>query len=181
MEISIWTEREFPPVPDNGLLPGILERLAGTPARLNEKLEGVGKSAMEWSPNSKWSIKEEVGHLGDLEPLWIGRLDDFAQGLAFLRAADMSNRRTYEAGHNRSSFEELLMRFRELRAAFVARIRIMDDAQLEKSSLHPRLQKPMRVADLAYFVAEHDDHHLARISAILETREKQAGNISKPT
>jgi hypothetical protein len=28
---------------------------------------------------------------------------------------------------------------------------------------HPRLGTPMRLIDLAYFVAEHDDHHLARL------------------
>lgn len=173
MEISRWTERTFAPIHDNGLLPGILERLTGTPARLKEKLEGVSKSAMEWSANEKWSIKEEVGHLGDLEPLWLGRLDDFIQGLETLRAADMSNRKTYEAGHNRSSFDDLLMRFKESRHALAARIKAMDHEYLEKTCLHPRLQRPMKVVDLAYFVAEHDDHHLARITSILETKAKQ--------
>jgi hypothetical protein len=35
------------------------------------------------------------------------------------------------------------------------------------SSLHPRLQQPMRLIDHALFVAEHDDHHLARITELL--------------
>ena len=28
----------------------------------------------------------------------------------------------------------------------------------------PRLGTPMRLVDLAFFVAEHDDHHLAQIT-----------------
>jgi hypothetical protein len=28
---------------------------------------------------------------------------------------------------------------------------------------HPRLKRLMRLVDHLYFVAEHDDHHLARI------------------
>ena len=32
---------------------------------------------------------------------------------------------------------------------------------------HPRLDRPMRVIDLAIFAAEHDDHHLARITELL--------------
>jgi predicted short-subunit dehydrogenase-like oxidoreductase (DUF2520 family) len=30
-----------------------------------------------------------------------------------------------------------------------------------RTSLHPRLKRPMRLIDLCFFVAEHDDHHLA--------------------
>lgn len=173
MEISVWTERKFARIEDNGLLPGILERLGGTPARLEEKLAGISKSNLEWTTNGKWSIKEEVGHLGDLEPLWSGRLDDFAQELTELRAADMSNRKTYEAAHNRYAIDELLARFRGLRANLVESIRSMTDEQLQKESLHPRLQKPMKVVDLAYFVAEHDDHHLARITGIIQAKQNQ--------
>jgi hypothetical protein len=34
------------------------------------------------------------------------------------------------------------------------------------SALHPRLKTPMRIIDLFLFVAEHDDHHLARITEL---------------
>jgi len=35
------------------------------------------------------------------------------------------------------------------------------------SALHPRLGTPLRLIDHALFVAEHDDHHLARIGGLL--------------
>jgi|GEM_PF-4393916 len=35
------------------------------------------------------------------------------------------------------------------------------------TALHPRLKTPMRIVDLAYFVAEHDDHHLSRIRELV--------------
>jgi hypothetical protein len=37
------------------------------------------------------------------------------------------------------------------------------DDYISRSLLRPRLQQPMRLVDRLYFVAEHDDHHLARI------------------
>ena len=40
----------------------------------------------------------------------------------------------------------------------------INESDLEKSALHPRLGTPMRLIDLAFFVAEHDDHHLAQIT-----------------
>ena len=35
---------------------------------------------------------------------------------------------------------------------------------------HPRLGTPMRLIDLAFFVAEHDDHHLAQITHLANLR-----------
>jgi hypothetical protein len=42
--------------------------------------------------------------------------------------------------------------------------------------LHPRLKQPMRLVDHLYFVAEHDDHHLARIWEMIEAK----GRLSSP-
>jgi hypothetical protein len=44
-----------------------------------------------------------------------------------------------------------------------------DQADWVRSALHPRLKTPMRLLDLAFFVAEHDDHHLATISELLRS------------
>ena len=38
---------------------------------------------------------------------------------------------------------------------------------IARSAHHPRLNQPMRILDLIVFAAEHDDHHLARITEIL--------------
>ena len=32
--------------------------------------------------------------------------------------------------------------------------------------MHPRLERPMRLIDMMFFHAEHDDYHLARISEL---------------
>jgi hypothetical protein len=39
-------------------------------------------------------------------------------------------------------------------------------------ALHPRLNVRIRVLDLAFFIAEHDDHHLARISELRQDLTK---------
>ena len=46
----------------------------------------------------------------------------------------------------------------------------LEDVSFARTTLHPRMKKPMRLVDHLYFVAEHDDHHLARIWEILKTR-----------
>src|SRR5882757_828698 len=100
MKRTEWFNRKFPPIEDNGILPSILERLAGTPARTEEMVSKIEPGLLILKPDNKWSIKEEIGHLSDLEPLWFGRLEDLVKGLTDLRAADLTNQRTHTAHHN---------------------------------------------------------------------------------
>jgi uncharacterized damage-inducible protein DinB len=115
----------------------------------------------------KWSIQEHVGHLLDLEPLGMRRLDEFSAGREILSPADLENRKTWEADYNARAITEILTSFRSARSEFVQRLESFDDNFIQRTSLHPRLQKPIRVLDLAFFIAEHDDHHLAKISALI--------------
>jgi len=166
MKRTEWFKRIFPIIEDNGVIPAILERLSGTPARLEELVNQLSPALLIVKTGEKWTIKEEIGHLSDMEPLWLGRLDDLINGLAELRVADLTNQTTHTAGHDATETTLLLRRFRERRQLLVNQLYNLSDRQLENSSLHPRLKTPMRIVDLIYFVAEHDDHHLAGIREI---------------
>jgi uncharacterized damage-inducible protein DinB len=166
MQKTEWFNRKFPLIEDNGILPAIIERLSGTPARVKEIAARLNNAVLTVKPNNKWSVKEEIGHLSDMEPLWLARLNDLVNGLPELTVADLTNQRTHTADHNAAETKTLLHQFREQRELFVNRLRHLTDEQLLNSSLHPRLKTPMRVIDLAYFVAEHDDHHLASVREI---------------
>jgi|SRR5436190_16986039 len=162
--IEDWFAKEFTFSMPIVAFPAMVERLRGTPARLEEMVRSYPPGILTKRIGDAWSIQEHVGHLSDLEELHEGRLDNYEANADFLNAADLKNTKTYEANHNARSMEDLLVRFRDVRTAFVARLEAMDEAQVARSALHPRLQKQMRVIDLAQFVAEHDDHHLASIT-----------------
>ena len=66
MRRTAWFQRKFGVIDDNGILPSIIERLEGTPARLKAKIQGIDESILERKPGGKWSVKEETGHLGGL-------------------------------------------------------------------------------------------------------------------
>jgi uncharacterized damage-inducible protein DinB len=168
MNRTKWFERKFPAIEDNGLLPSIIERLAGTPARIEEIVSNINSEMLQLKLENKWSIKEEVEHLGDLEPLWLQRLNDLLNNAAELTKADLSNQTTHNANHNSSDIAILTIRFRYQRKNFVDKLRKLTNEQLLNTALHPRLKTPMRIIDLAYFVAEHDDHHIAAILEILQ-------------
>ena len=99
----------------------------------------------------------------DLEPLWLGRVNDYLAGASELSAADLSNRGTDEANHNARQLEGILADFRSARSRLSDRVAELEPALFAKVLVHPRLKKPMRLVDHLYFVAEHDDHHLAKI------------------
>src|SRR6476620_11598020 len=138
-----WFDRKFPPITDNGLLPSIIERLDGTAARLYYKTGKRDAKLLSASSESGWSIKKEVGHLIDLEPLWLKRLEELVAGIPELSAADLTNTKTNETPHDEREMMDLLQDFFQQRFQFVARLRELTDEDLQKSSLHPRLQTPM--------------------------------------
>lgn len=162
-----WFERRFTFDLPVTAAPGLLERLRGTPARLEERLRAVAVSRLTRRPGPHWSIQENVGHLGDLEPLWLARVGDFRAGKELLTVADLQNRRTHEAGHNDRPLGDLLREFRLARAELMIHLEACGGDDWLRSSLHPRLRTPMRLLDHAYFAAEHDDHHLATITDLL--------------
>jgi uncharacterized damage-inducible protein DinB len=162
-----WFNREFNFVGDQNIFPSIIERLTGTPIRLEEKLKRVDPGTLTVRFDDTWSIKENIGHLTDLEPLWQGRLEDITLGKSELRPTDLQNTRTSEANHNSMPTEQLLTEFREIRKKTIDLIEGLDEKTIFKSSLHPRLKTPMRTMDLFLFVADHDDHHLARITQLM--------------
>lgn len=169
-----WIERRFTFALPAGFYAEMIERLRGTPARLDERLRGLPTHVLVRRHEGHWSIQENVGHLVDLEALWFGRIDDYERGEATLRAADITNRATTEADHNQADIGAILMAFRRAREATVARLDAMDPAMFERTALHPRLKVPMRLVDALDFTAHHDDYHLATISALLRRPDSGA-------
>jgi len=162
-----WFERQFTFDLPLSRFPNVLERLRGSPARVEERVRSLPPAALAARFHDTWSIQENVGHLCDLEPLWIQRAEQLREGQSELAVADLTNRGTDQANHNATPLDDLLNRFRSLRLRFVSILEGADGSALERTARHPRLGTPMRLIDIAFFTAEHDDHHLARITELL--------------
>ena len=161
-----WTERRFDFNFPAGVYPEMIERLRGTPARLEDHLSVLSAEVLTLQHEGRWSMQENAGHLLDLESLVKQRIDEYQTHSGVLHAADMSNRKTYEASHNQSPIASILNSFRSERSANVARLDGMEAESFERVALHPRLNVQMRLVDMLFFQAEHDDYHLARISEL---------------
>jgi len=165
LQIKPWLERDFPFDTSPWMFPHIVERVRGGPARLEDSLRNLSEAKLTERPGNAWSIQEEAGHLLDIEPLMSERLDQLISGASVLRAWDGTNEATWNANHNARQLQDILEAFRNSRQSFLSRLDRLPDDLIERSAFHPRLKKPMRIIDLAFFVAEHDDYHLARVTA----------------
>ena len=161
-----WTDRRFNFDFPAGIYPEMIERVRGTPARLEELVDGLSHETLTAQVGGRWSMQENAGHLLDLESLVSQRIDEYLAGNAALHAADMSNRKTHEANYNDVAVDTILKAFRTARQEIVNRLESFDAEVFERSALHPRLNTPMRLVDMLFFQAEHDDYHLARISEL---------------
>ena len=161
-----WIERSFNFNFPVQLFPVIFSRLEGSIFRLIHILQKADDEKCSKNETG-WSVKEQLGHLYDMEELWWKRLNDFQAQKPVLTTADMSNRKTIESLHNNKTLADLLELFTTERQKLLETIYYFDEDLLQKSALHPRLNTPLRVIDSLYFVSEHDDHHIAIISNLL--------------
>jgi hypothetical protein len=162
-----WPERSFQFTFPVEVYPEMIERLRGTPARLEDRVQSLASEVLTRRDGERWSIQENAGHLLDLESLISQRLDEYLAGAKELHAADMSNRKTYEAEHNQVLMATILTDFREQRTQLVNRMDDLEPQTFAVTAHHPRLNVPMRLVDMIFFQAEHDDYHLARISELI--------------
>ena len=166
-DLMKWFDRSFSSDLPIWMFPTIVERLRGTPAALEDRVGELSPEVLIRRDGDRWSIQEQTGHLLDLEPLWMSRVEDFLTGRETLQYADLTNRKTHEANHNERQLADILSEFRRARLALVSRLDTFDEEIIARTALHPRLGTPMRVLDHAFFVAEHDIHHFTRITELI--------------
>jgi hypothetical protein len=159
MESVQWLDRRFDFDHTENIFPAALERLRKMPLQLFQKINEIPTDYLSIRIGNRWSIKENIGHLTDLEPLGWLRLDEILLGREEMQPADPSNRKTEEADHNSRSSSYLLEEFAASRNQTLLLLENLGERDLFRSSRHPRLKTPMRIMDLSLFIAEHDDHH----------------------
>ena len=158
-----WFDRKFDFTNICATPEGLMERLRSTPLRLQVLVDSLTPAQLTKKLNNKWSVQENIGHLNDLEPLWQGRILDITEGLETMREADLENIKTHEAKHDELPTEKLMAEFRANRLKLIQLCEDNYEQLYTATAKHPRLFTPMRIIDLLFFVAEHDDHHIATI------------------
>ena len=83
-----WVNRKFDFTLPDWMFPSTVERVRGTPARVEALVRGLHHAILTKRPgNDDWSIQEQIGHLLDLESLWAIRLDKLIAGAEHVTAS----------------------------------------------------------------------------------------------
>jgi hypothetical protein len=178
IEQVAWLDREFTFDQQVGVFPILLERLRGATARAKDLALNCSEEMLAARVANKWSVKEHIGHLIDLELLDNQRLHEFLGRVSVLSPADMDNRRTEKGNHRCIPIAEIIASLASERAPFIRRLEALTEKEVAIVAVHPRLQKPIRLLDWVYFLAEHDDHHLAFARGVL-TKLKNRESFTK--
>jgi uncharacterized damage-inducible protein DinB len=170
MSTSKWFERTFDFSFGTNEYAAMYQRLQQAPDMLAHLLLNKPDHILSHQPGGKWSVKEHTGHLSTLEPLWRARIGDIMKKKPVLTLADLDNKETSEAGFNQYTITELLRKFAEERRVTLSLLDSIDVHNQSQTSMHPRLQQPMRMIDIVYFTVEHDDHHIAVVRDLIQAR-----------
>lgn len=149
------------------MLPFYLERLEGTPVRVERKVEGLDDAMLSAKAGQAWSVKQHIGHLAEVDRIANVRIREMLSGAEVMAPAVFEPQ-----DYNPWPIGQVLAFFRSARLENLAAYRAIAENELGKSSKHPRLGVPMTPVDLAWFDAEHDDHHLVKINEIIFTLTK---------
>jgi hypothetical protein len=163
MSVLKWFDRKFRFGLPKEMLPYFLERLEGTPARINNKITAVNDFILSEKYGGKWSIKQHIGHLAEIDLVANRRIDEIVSGMAELSPAVFEPQ-----DYSLWSLDDVLDYFQNIRSGNISKYAGLGEEDLSKASIHPRLKTLMTVVDLAWFDAEHDDHHLVAITEILK-------------
>lgn len=158
-----WFDHKFNLGINQGWTQNIMTRIKDCEIRISHHCASITDKKLSIRSGSKWSIKEHIGHLIDLEQLWINRFLQFEKLYPELVAADLSNKKTEDANHNNNSLEELLKEFRVERQELIDTFNGLSEKAHNHSSYHPRLGVKLQPVDLLFFIAEHDNHHITSI------------------
>jgi hypothetical protein len=162
MEKLQWFERRFNFGMPEGMLPFYLERLEGTLIRIEDKVKNISEEVLSQRLDNKWSVKENIGHLAEVDEIALKRIDEMIMGISPMSPAVFEPKPYHEW-----ELRKVIAYFDATRTKNLQRYKSLQPDDLKKAALHPRLKVMMTPVDLALFDAEHDDHHLVRISEIL--------------
>ena len=164
-----WLDRAFVFDQGPGMFPILLDRLRSTAARATDIVEDESEDLLAARINGNCLVKDHLGHLVDLQIRDERRLNEFLGAAEALSPADVKNRAAEEANHRQKPAAEIIHRLRARHDEFVRKLDVLTEREVNSLAVHPRLNKSIRLLVWIYFVAEHDDHHLARERQVIAT------------
>ena len=149
------------------------ELMAAFPARLQALIQGVSREALYHRPGpQEWSIVEVIGHLEDVDALFMGRVHAIltTDQPAFIvyEPTEPVRRRDFQG----QPFEAIQAIFEARRAVFVELLRSLTPEQQARTGTHP-MHGVMSATRSVASVPTHDNTHYQQIANNLDHHGRQ--------
>ena len=149
-----------------------LEEAEKSPKQIAAAVSGLPDKTLRHKPAAdKWCILEILGHLADMELLYAYRMRQMLADENPVIAPIDQDAWARNLGYLQSSPMELVALYGLNRHANLQLLRRLNVADLEKSALHPELQRQVTVAEMLKMMSGHGSTHLQQI----EKLKQQAG------
>ena len=158
MQRTKWIERKFTFDFPEGWMFNIIERLRGTPARIDWITAGLGEAELTFVPEGKWSIKEILQHVIDAERVFAYRSLTFARkDNNTLPSFDEKDYAANSNGNNRA-WHELVEEFKALRKSTELLFNSFTKENL--NAIGKASDYTITVLALGYIIVGHVAHHI---------------------
>ena len=142
-------------VPDGDLISILQNQIVGTSRTLRALPSEKGDHAYA---AGKWTVKEVIGHMGDVERIMSYRALRFARGDTTDLPGFDENAYVPAANFGRRTVGDLVDELETVRGATIKLLRPLDDEALARRGAATGAEISVRA--LAYIIAGHERHHL---------------------
>jgi uncharacterized damage-inducible protein DinB len=144
------------------------------PESIAAALAGVPEPAVDHKPApGKWSIREIVAHLADVEVIYGYRLRQMLADREPTIAPIDQEKWAEELAYDEAEIAESLEAYRIARRANMRLLRRVQVSDLSKSAYHPERKREVTVEELIGMMAGHDPNHLGQIQRLKEQALKK--------
>jgi hypothetical protein len=141
------------------------------PQKIATAVSGLPEKVLNFKPTpEKWSIREILAHLADIELVYGFRMRQMLAENSSTITPINQDSWAQKTGYNETSAPESIAQFGLLRRSNLRLLRRIKMADLKRGAFHPEIQRELTLEDLVGRIAKHGSSHLEQI----EKLKKQA-------
>jgi hypothetical protein len=150
-----------------------IQRLVAFPQQLMQVVEALTEAQLRFKPANEWSVIENIGHLIDIDELYVGRVDRILaeERPAFPRFEP--DPIVAAKGYQQMNSHDVLQQFITTRQATIDGLSTIEPDELGRAGIHA-VYGEMTLQRLVEQLANHDQKHLVQIHETLAAYAAQS-------
>ncbi|MFZ9858280.1 MAG: DinB family protein [Roseiflexaceae bacterium] len=150
-----------------------IAKLRAFPSHLQTVMASLSEAQLRFKPANEWSVIENIGHLIDIDELYVGRVDR-------ILAEERPEFPRFEPdpivatkGYQQMNGHDVLQQFIATRQATIDGLSTIEPDELNRAGMHA-VYGEMTLLRLVEQLANHDQKHLVQIHDTLAAYAKNA-------